>query len=89
MKKRALIYIVIAGVLWGTSRIFFKLLKLYGFLPIQMTAMRGVVSGIVMFSCNGISVFDTAGCYYVAIDVSSVSSAVMLMYTAPVFVMVY
>lgn len=110
MKKRAFIYVIIAGVLWGTSGIFFNLLKPFGFSPLQMTAMRGVVSGIVMFlyalicnravfkislkefitfACSGVSVFGTASCYYAAIDASSVSTAVILMYTAPVFVMAY
>lgn len=110
MKKRALLYIVIAGILWGTSGIFFNMLEPLGFSPVQMTAMRGSVSAIVMslyvlifkrkcfrvrigeflaFACSGLSVFFTATCYYAAIDASSVSTAVVLMYTAPVFVMIY
>lgn len=110
MKKRALLYIIIAGVLWGTSGIFFNLLEPLGFTPVQMTAMRGGVSGILMslyvliwkrkcfkvslkeffaFACSGLSVFFTATCYYAAIEASSVSTAVILMYTAPVFVMIY
>lgn len=110
MKKRALLYIIIAGVLWGTSGIFFNLLEPLGFTPVQMTAMRGGVSGILMslyvliwkrkcfkvslkeffaFACSGLSVFFTATCYYASIEASSVSTAVILMYTAPVFVMIY
>lgn len=110
MKKRALVYIIIAGVLWGTSGIFFNMLEPLGFSPVQMTAMRGGVSSIVMslyalifkrrcfkvkfkellaFACSGLSVFFTATCYFGAIEASSVSTAVILMYTAPVFVMIY
>ena len=110
MKKRAFIFVVIAGILWGTSGIFFNLLEPFGFSPLQMTAMRGVVSAVfiavyvlffnrrlflvslkefIIFACSGISVFGTASCYYAAIEASSVSTAVILMYTAPVFVMAY
>ena len=46
MKKSALIYIVLAGVLWGTSGIFVNLLSPYGFTPVQMTCMRSVVSAV-------------------------------------------
>lgn len=110
MKKRGLIYVILAGILWGTSGVFFNLLKPYGFSPLHMTAMRGVVAAIFMalyvlfhdkglyritfrefiiFALGGISVFGVAVCYYAAIDLSSVSTAVILMYTAPVFVTVY
>lgn len=110
MKKRAFIYIIIAGILWGTSGIFFNLLEPFGFTPMHMTAMRGVVSAVTMtifvvvtnrvklrakpkelviFACSGLSIFATAALYYEAIKASSVSTAVVLMYTAPVFVMAY
>ncbi len=109
MKKRAFIYIVLTGILWGTSGVFFNLLEPLGFSAVQMTAMRGGVSGIVMviyalfhrelfkvklkdfilFACSGLCVFSTATCYFASIGLSSVSTAVVLMYTAPVFVMIY
>lgn len=110
MKKRAFIYIVIAGLLWGTSVIFFNLLEPFGFSPIQMTSMRGTISAIAMlgyvlihnkrllkitlkefiiFACSGLSIFGTATCYYASMQASSASTAVVLMYTAPVFVMAY
>lgn len=109
MKKRAFIYVILAGILWGTSGVFFNLLEPLGFSAVQMTAMRGGVSGIVMviyalfhrelfkvklkelvlFSCSGLCVFSTAACYFASIGLSSVSTAVVLMYTAPVFVVVY
>ena len=109
MKKKAFIYIVLAGILWGTSGIFFNVLQRLGFSAVQMSAMRGGVSGIVMliyaffnrklfkvtlkefiiFAFSGLSVFGTAASYYAAIGFSNVSTAVILMYTAPVFVMIY
>ncbi len=110
MKKRAFLYIVMAGLLWGTSGIFFHLLSPFGFSPLQMTTMRGTVSAIAMilyalcgqrqlfrttwkefliFASSGVFIFGTATCYYAAIQASSVSTAVILMYTAPVFVLAY
>lgn len=110
MKKRAVLYIVIAGILWGSSGIFFNLLRPYGFTPMHMTAMRGCVAGILMplyilcanrklfrasfkemplFIGSGLAMFAAAFCYYAAIEASSVSTAVILMYTAPVFVLIY
>lgn len=110
MKKRAFVYIVVAGILWGSSGIFFNLLKPFGFSALQMTAMRGTVSAVavslyaliknrplfkvtkrelILFVCSGFAVFGTAAFYYAAIEASSVSTAVILMYTAPIFVMAY
>lgn len=110
MKKKAFIFIILAGILWGTSGIFFNLLKPYGFSPLQMTAMRGVVSACcflgyalllkrdllkitkkeaLMFLGSGISIYATAAFYYASIEASSVPTAVVLMYTAPVLVMGY
>ncbi|MBQ2865750.1 MAG: DMT family transporter [Clostridia bacterium] len=109
MKRSALLYIVLAGVLWGSSGIFVNLLSPYGFTPVQMTCMRSVVSALCMgiyllvrdkscfkvtlpqlllYALSGVSVFGTATFYYAAIGYSSVSVAAVLMYTAPVFVMI-
>ena len=110
MKNRSIILIVIAGILWGTSAIFANLLKPLGYTALQMTAMRAIVSAIIMsvyvfitdkslfkvrlshlflFACGGLTTFLSAFFYYESINVSSVSVAVMLMYTAPVFVMAF
>lgn len=110
MKKRSFIYIILAGILWGTSGIFFNLLKPFGFNPIQMTAMRGGVAAIsfliytfihnknlfkiskkefIIFALSGVAMYATGALYYGAIQASSVSTAVILMYTAPVFVMAF
>lgn len=110
MKKKAFIYIILAGILWGTSGIFVKLLSPYGITPFQMTAVRGTVSSacmfvfalikdrsllkikptdIVFFALIGLSLFGTGGCYYTSMQMTSVSTAVILMYTAPVYVMIF
>ncbi len=110
MKKQAFIYIILAGVLWGTSGIFVHYLSPYGFSSLQMTAVRGVVSLICMtvyaliadrtlfkitprelifFAAIGTSLFFTASCYYSSMQMTSVSTAVVLMYTAPIYVMIF
>ena len=107
MKKKAFIFIIVAGLLWGTSGIFVHLLTPYGFSSLQMTAVRGTVSFVAMaifalikdrklfkikpldlLLCLGVGamLYLASACYYSAIPMTSVSTAVMLMYTAPVFV---
>ena len=110
MKKLPVLLIVMAGIFWGTSAIFANLLYPHGFNPLQVTAMRGTVSAIIVtayilitnkrilivsmqqmfwFALGGISMFLAAFFYYESMSVGSVSVAVMLMYTAPIFVMGY
>ena len=110
MQKRALIYIIFAGILWGTSGVFVDIISPIGLSMLQITAVRGVVSAICMscyaliynrslfritgkelllYACSGLAVFSTSACYFISIQASSVSTAVVLMYTAPVFVMIY
>ena len=110
MKKRAFIYIILAGVLWGTSGIFVHYLEPYGFTSLQMTCIRGSVSFICMLIYNlirsremfkiklkhllllaalGASIFGTAFCYFTSMQATSISTAVVLMYTAPIYVMIY
>lgn len=110
MKTKAFIYIIIAGMLWGTAGLFVHFLAPYGFSSLQMTAIRGSVAAIAMavyvFFCNreafkvklkdvllfagsGFFLFGTSSCYYVAMQASSVSTAVILMYTSPVVVMAF
>ena len=44
---------------------------------------------IFLFMGSGISFFLTASCYYQSMQLTSVSTAVVLMYTAPIFVLIY
>ncbi len=49
MKKLSLFYIILAGALWGTSGVFFTLLKTFGELnPAQLSATRNIVAGIII-----------------------------------------
>ena len=110
MKMRAFVYIIVAGILWGTSGIFVHFLTPYGFSSVQMTAVRGLVSFIGMaiyallinkslfrfklkdiafFIPIGVTLFTTAAFYYASMTMTSVSTAVVLMYMAPVYVMVF
>ena len=110
MRNKAIIYIILSGIFWGTSAIFANMLSPFGFSSLQMTAMRGVVASLVMcgyifikdkslfkvkpsqfllFAIGGLFTFLAAFFYYDSIKRASVSVAVMLMYTSPVFVMAY
>lgn len=44
---------------------------------------------ILLFMGSGLSFFLTGTCYFQSMQLTSVSTAVVLMYTAPIFVMVY
>ena len=110
MKKLSFLYIVLAGILWGTSAIFVYYMAPMGFSSLHMTFVRAIVTFVAMaiyvfvtdkklfcikgkelllFICSGISFFGTASCYYMSMQMTSASTAVVLMYTAPVLVMIY
>lgn len=110
MKQRSFIYIILAGILWGTSGIFVHYLAPFGFSSLHMTFFRGIVSlismvifvffkdkslfkiklrDLVIFAVSGLAFFGTASCYYFSMQATSVSTAVVLMYTAPVLVMIF
>ena len=110
MKTRALIYIILAGALWGTSGVFVHFLAPYGITSVQMTAVRGTVSflclagyalmkdrtlfrasrrELLLYACMGAAIFATATLYYTAMQLTSVATAVVLMYTAPIYVMIF
>lgn len=44
---------------------------------------------ILLFIGSGVSFFMTSSCYYQSMQLTSVSTAVVLMYTAPIFVLIY
>ncbi len=108
MHKKSLFYIVLAGVFWGTAVIFKNTLQNFGFTSIQINAMRGIISAIVLtlyvfitnrkgfkvpfkelllFLANGVTVFLTGVAYYESMVYTTSATAVVLMYTAPIFVM--
>ena len=109
-KRLDFIYIVLAGVLWGTSGIFVNYLAPMGFSSLQMSFSRGFISFLCMaifalvrrrsafrikgkelllFLGIGVSLFLTASCYFTSMQMTSVSTAVVLMYTAPIYVTVF
>ncbi len=108
--KRGFLFVVLAGVLWGTSGIFVRRMSSYGFDTWQTTALRISGAFLVMlvycFICrrsalklnakefllylgSGASLFGTSGFYFAAIQQTSISTAVVLMYIAPVPVMLF
>ena len=110
MKQRAFIFIILAGIFWGTSAIFVHFLAPFGFSSLQMTCLRSLVSllalflyilfhdttlfkvnarNLILFAAIGLSFFGTASCYFSSMQMTSVSTAVVLMYTAPILVMIY
>lgn len=107
MKTKAFIYIVLAGLLWGTSGIFVKFLTPYGFTAPELSLIRGTISFLSMLAYAlifdreilrisgknivfaifiGITLYGTATLYYSSMQMTSVSTAVVLMYTAPIYV---
>lgn len=110
MKIKAFIYIILAGICWGTSGLFVNALSAYGFSAIQIIAARSVVSAIVMtlyvairdkklflvskkellfYFLAGVGILLTGTFYFVSMQMTSVSTAVVLMYTEPIFVMFF
>jgi len=110
MKIRAFIFIILAGIGWGTSGLFVNVLSSYGLSSVQIMAARSVVSAISMslyvLICNrklfqvtkkelifyffaGLGILLTGTLYFIAMQMTSVSTAVVLMYTEPIFVMIY
>ena len=108
--KKSFFYIILAGVLWGTSGIFVHYLAPHGFTSLQMTAVRGSVSflclalyafffdkklfrvtrsQLILCICMGISLLGTAGGYFASMQMTSVSTAVVLMYSAPIYVTIF
>lgn len=110
MKKLSFLYIILAGILWGTSCIFVDKLSVYGLNSIHISCIRGITASlamviyvflydkslfkvkfweIVLYLAGGIAMFSTSASYYASMQMTSVSTAVVLMYTAPIFVMIY
>lgn len=108
MNKKALIMIIFAGVLWGSSCIYVKVWEKMHLSPMEMTALRIIaaflcffiftllfsrgalktrISDVLLYVGSGVTLFTTAAFYYKAMQLTSVSTAVVLMYIAPVLVL--
>ncbi len=44
---------------------------------------------VLIFALGGLGLFGTSSCYYASMQMTSISTAVVLMYTAPIFVTVF
>ena len=109
MDKLSILYVVIAGVSWGTSGIFSNLLKGLGFSSLHASSLRSIFAFLVLFclivltdrkklktkpkelllfACAGICSFASGSFYFASIVATSLSTAVTLMYTAPIMVMI-
>lgn len=53
------------------------------------TLFRIKIKDLFLYAAIGASLFGTAFCYYTAMQMTSTSTAVVLMYTAPIYVMLY
>lgn len=110
MKLKAFIFIVIAGVLWGTSPLFVSYLSPRGFSSVELTSVRALITGIalgclilftkrtkfrasplnlLLFILNGAAFVGTASFYFQGIKMTSSATAVVLMYTAPIYVLIF
>lgn len=63
-------------------------MALYIFLY-NKTLFKASLKELLLFAGGGLSFFFTASCYYYSMQSTSISTAVILMYTAPIFVMIY
>lgn len=108
--KKAPLFVLSAGVLWGIIGIFSNVLSKGGMSPLQITESRCAVSAVCLFfyllatdreklkiNIRDIWMFVGTGvcsiaffniCYFTCINLTSLSTAAILLYTSPCFVMV-
>ena len=51
--------------------------------------VEGTKKELLLYACSGVYVFITSSSYFYSMQASSVATTVVLMYTAPIFVMIY
>lgn len=111
MKKIAVLFVLLAGTLWGCIGIFVRRYNALGLSSMQTVAIRMVIAAVLfalfvliynrklfvirlrdlwIFLGSGvISVGFFTYCYFTSIELSSLSVAAVLLYTAPAFVMLF
>ena len=110
MRARAFFFIILSGLMWGTSGLFVHFMSPYGFTSLQMTALRGSIAFVAMlgfvlirnrsalrvsardlllFVAIGFCLFGAAASYFFAMQLTSVATAVVLMYTSPIYVTIF
>ncbi len=108
--KKGLVFIILAGIMWGTASVFVNIFAPYRFTSMQLTCIRMTVAFFLMllfclvsrrsalrvrirdiplFAVCGASLFGTATFYYEAMQLTSASTAVVLMYISPVPIMLF
>lgn len=107
--KKGVIFILIAGILWGTIGIFVRSLNELGLEAMQLVFIRALITAVVLLV--GVLIYDRKllkikfrdlWCfmgtailsilffyyfYFVTIEKASLAVAAVLLYTAPIFVM--
>ena len=111
MKKLAVVFILLAGTLWGCIGIFVRHYTALGLNSMQIALLRLSISAVLFsvfilifdrklfkIKLKDIWIFLGSGiisvgvftiCYFQSITLSSLSVASILLYTAPVFVMLF
>lgn len=111
MSKFSDAIILLAGIMWGVIGIFVRELNKAGFSSIQISAMRWIVSAIIVFvvvliknakklkiKISDIWLFILVGIfsslamstfYFMSMELTSVAVSDVLMYTAPVWVIIF
>ena len=111
MKKLAVLFVLIAGTLWGCIGIFVRRYTALGLGSMQTVTIRMTLAAILfalfvlifkpklykirlkdlwIFLGSGVvSVGFFTYCYFTSIELSSLSVAAVLLYTAPAFVMLF
>lgn len=110
VKKVGILFVLLAGSLWGLMGLFVRWLSAHGFTSLQVASIRLTVAAVAMlaftlvynrsllkFKLKDAWLFVVLGVfsmlmmtvlYFYAINASSMSIAAILLYTAPIFVMV-
>lgn len=71
-------------------RAFVALMSLAAYIFVRDKQLFKVTpKALLLSACSGLSFFSTASCYYASMQATSVSTAVVLMYIAPILVMIY
>ncbi|WP_407384484.1 DMT family transporter [Ruminococcus sp.] len=111
MKKAAVLFVLIAGTLWGCIGLFVRRYQAMGLNSMQTVAIRMVIAAVLfslfvliykrrlfvirwkdlwIFLGSGVvSVGLFTYFYFTSIELSSLSVAAVLLYTAPAFVMIF
>lgn len=105
------LFTVLAGVLWGCISLFLRPVSAAGFSSIQVVALRGLISAVMLFvfllikdrkllkiQLKDIWMFIGTGvisltffsvCYFTTILEVGTSIAVILLYTSPIFILIF